>query len=156
MIVRRWGGERGQVAGIEALPFGLLVFIGGVLLLVNIWAVVDAKFAADAAAREASRFVVESAAIGRDPGGLRRDAGRIAAQVMRDHDHDRPVTVLVHTLGSQFERCDRVEVSVRTDVPAIRIPFVGGYGDGFAIEAVHSELVDPTRSGVDGEATCIR
>src|SRR5690606_2186473 len=47
-VTRR--GERGQVAGIEALPFGLLIFVAGTLLVVNIWGVVDTKFAADTAA----------------------------------------------------------------------------------------------------------
>ncbi|MGV3758684.1 MAG: hypothetical protein ACO1PW_03960 [Actinomycetota bacterium] len=48
-------GDRGQVAGIEAIPFGLLIFVLGGLLLANAWAVVDAKLATDAAAREAVR-----------------------------------------------------------------------------------------------------
>ena len=39
-------GERGQAGGMEVLPFGLLVFVAGTLLLVNIWGVVDTKFAA--------------------------------------------------------------------------------------------------------------
>jgi hypothetical protein len=48
------------MAGIEALPFGFLVLVAGSLLLANAWAVVDAKFAASAAAREAVRVYVES------------------------------------------------------------------------------------------------
>ena len=35
--------DRGQVGGIEALPFGLLVFVVGALLVANTWAVVDAS-----------------------------------------------------------------------------------------------------------------
>ena len=42
--MRRWDGlmadDRGQVGGIEALPFGLLVFVVGALLVANAWAVV--------------------------------------------------------------------------------------------------------------------
>ena len=51
----RCRGDAGQVGGIEALPFGLLIFVVGSLLIANAWAVVDAKFATDAAARQAVR-----------------------------------------------------------------------------------------------------
>ena len=30
--------DRGQVGGIEVLPFGLLVFVVGTLLVANVWA----------------------------------------------------------------------------------------------------------------------
>ena len=56
----RLRGDAGQVGGIEALPFGLLIFVAGSLLIANAWAVVDAKFATDAAARQAVRTFVES------------------------------------------------------------------------------------------------
>ena len=36
----RCRGDAGQVGGIEALPFGLLVFVVGTLLIANAWAVV--------------------------------------------------------------------------------------------------------------------
>ena len=35
----RRGGDAGQVGGIEALPFGLLVFVVGATLVANAWAV---------------------------------------------------------------------------------------------------------------------
>ncbi|MGZ4694068.1 MAG: hypothetical protein ACXWA3_10620, partial [Acidimicrobiales bacterium] len=50
--------DRGQLAGIEVLPFGVLVFVVGALLITNAWAVVDAKIAVDAASREAVRTYV--------------------------------------------------------------------------------------------------
>ena len=56
----RLRGDVGQVAGIESIPFGLLVLIVGILLVAHTWAVVDAKFVATAAAREATRAYVES------------------------------------------------------------------------------------------------
>ena len=59
--MRRCRGDRGQVGGVEALPFGVLVFVVGVLLVVNLWAIVDAKVAATSAAREAARAYVEAA-----------------------------------------------------------------------------------------------
>lgn len=149
-------GERGQVAGIEALPFGLLIFVAGTLLLVNIWGVVDAKFATDAAAREAARYVVESARADRPPGEIRAGAQAIAARTLEDHGRRRTPVVRVRPDSSLLQRCDRIQVTVSTSVPAIRLPFFGGFGDAFEIVATHSELVDPTRSGLTGRADCIQ
>ncbi len=152
----RGQGERGQVAGIEVLPFGLLIFIAGALLLANVWGVVDAKFAADAAAREATRYVVESARADVAPSLVRSGATEVARQTLDDHGRPSPATVTIRPDASAFTRCERIEVTVATEVPAIRIPFIGGFGDPFDIVATHSELIDPTRSGVDGRADCIR
>lgn len=148
-------GDRGQVAGIEALPFGLLVFISGALLLVNLWGVVDTKFAADAAAREATRYIVESAGSARRPEEVRATAELIARQTFADHGKLRPIDVELTADRPSLERCARVRVRVSSTVPAIRVPFVGGFGDGFRVLATHSQLVDPTRSGVAGRADCL-
>lgn len=144
--------DRGQVAGIEALPFGLLVFIGGTLLLVNLWAVIDTKFAADAAAREAARYVVETVAADRG-GAATSGAERVARDTMSDHG--RSGDLAVDIAAESLARCARVTVTVSTEVDAVSLPFLGRLGPGFTINATHSELVDPTRSGVGGEATCI-
>lgn len=149
-------GERGQVAGIEVLPFGLLIFIAGALLLTNMWGVVDSKFATDAAAREATRYIVESARADADPSTIRSGATEIARQTLADHGRTGPAQVEVEPDAVALTRCLRVQVTVRTEVPAIRIPFIGGYGEPFDIVATHSELVDPTRSGVAGRADCIQ
>ncbi len=149
-------GERGQVAGIEALPFGLLVFVVGTLLIVNIWGVVDAKFAVDAAAREATRYVVESVRLDRDPVAVRAGAVAVAERTLTDHGRRRRPIVVVRPSTGDFARCDRIVVTVSTFVPAVRLPFIGGFGDAFDVVASHSELVDPTRSGAGGEAACIR
>jgi hypothetical protein len=139
----------------EVLPFGLLVFVAGTLLLVNIWGVVDTKFAADAAAREAARWVVESAGRAMPPDAVRSGAAQVARATMADHGRGQPVQVGVGPSGTAFERCDRVTVEVETSVPALRLPFLGGFGRPFAVRATHSELVDPTRSGVEGMASCV-
>ena len=151
----RGRGERGQMAGIEALPFGLLVFVAGTLLLVNIWGVVDTKFAADAAAREAARYVVESAALDTDVRQIEQAAEDTAARTFADHGKTRPLQVQLVVDGDGLERCTRIRIVARTTVPAIRLPFFGGFGDAFDILATHSELIDPTRSGVAGRADCI-
>ena len=148
-------GDRGQMAGIEALPFGLLVFVAGTLLLVNIWGVVDTKFAADAAAREAARYVVETAALDTDVTALERAAEDAATRTFADHGKTRELKVRLLVDGEGVERCTRIRIVARTTVPAIRLPFFGGFGDSFDVRATHSELVDPTRSGVAGRADCI-
>ena len=153
---RRCRGERGQAGGMEVLPFGLLIFVGGALLIINIWGVVDTKFAADAAAREAARWVVESAGQATSAGELRAGATRIATDTLADHGRRGPVQVDVDPPGAAFVRCERIQVTVALEVPAIRLPFFGGFGDAFDVRATRGELIDPTRSGVDGLATCIQ
>jgi hypothetical protein len=53
---------------------------------------------------------------------------------------------------SGFSRCARATFRVEYHVPALTVPWVGGFGDGFAVTSTHSELVDPYRSGVPGSA----
>src|SRR5262249_31189481 len=52
--------DRGQIGDIEALPFGILIFVVGTLLVLNVWSVIDAKLATDAAATQAARTFVEA------------------------------------------------------------------------------------------------
>lgn len=153
---RRFAGERGQAGGMEVLPFGLLIFVGGALLIVNIWGVIDSKFAADAAARQAVRWVAETAGQQTSGSALRSGATRIATDTLADHGRTGRVTVGVTPADAAFVRCERIEVTVAISVPAIRLPFLGGYGDAFDVQATRGELIDPTRSGVDGLATCIQ
>ena len=154
--MRRRRGERGQAGGMEVLPFGLLIFVAGTLLIANIWGVVDAKFAVDAAARESVRWVVERAGRSTTADGLRAGATEIARATLVDHGRDGPLEVQLGPTGATFVRCQRIEVTVAIEVPAIRIPFLGGFGNDFDVRATHAELIDPTRAGVDGLASCIR
>jgi hypothetical protein len=39
-------------------------------------------------------------------------------------------------------------------VPALPLPWIGGFGDGFDVSSRHSERVDPFRDGIEGEAAC--
>jgi len=149
---RRARGDLGQVAGIEALPFGVLIFVVGALLITNLWAVVDTKGAVDTAAREAVRTYVE--APDESVGRLRADAaareviagygrrpGRLALTV--EHEGDRP-----------FGRCVRVTITTRYPVPALRLPWIGGLGHLFDVHGHHTERVDPFRAGLSGSGVC--
>jgi hypothetical protein len=143
--------EAGQLAGAEALPFGILVFIVGVLLVANAWAVVDAKLAVSAAAREATRAYVESPPEG-DPLAAADAAARQAVEgVGRD-----PGRLQLTALEAAFTRCAEVRFEARYSVPALTIPLIGGLGEGFTAVAAHAEIVDPYRSGVPrGAGTCV-
>jgi hypothetical protein len=147
--VRRGRGDAGQVGGIEALPFGLLIFVVGSLLITNAWAVVDAKFATDAAARQAARTFVEgseeSAAF-----DAAFEAGRAAIE-----GHGRnPERARIEPVGDfALGRCERATFEVTYEVPALSIPLIGGYGTSpFRVRSTHSEVVDPFRSGLGGSA----
>jgi hypothetical protein len=135
--------ESGQVAGIEAIPFGLLTFVVGALLVANAWAVIDAKIAVSAAAREATRAYAE-APVDADPLSLADAAAREAIQgAGRD-----PALLVLTPVEATFARCERVTFSASYRIPAIRVPWLGGFGAGFTATARHSEIVDPYRTGL--------
>ena len=151
--------DRGQVGGIEALPFGLLVFVVGALHGANTWAVVDAKLAVDAAARQAARHFVEAEVDGPAGVGGAEDAAVAAGLAALDAHGRDPARATVglselDAAGGQagFSRCARVTFTATYEVPALTIPWIGGFGDGIAVTSSHSELVDPYRSGVPGSA----
>lgn len=144
-------GDRGQIAGIEALPFGFLFFVAMVLLVANAWAVVDARMAVAAAAREAARALVEA-----PPADGLTVAEARARTVLAAYGRDEPDRVRLPAPvveGGSLTRCARVTVTVEYEVPALVVPFLGGFGDGITASAAHSELVDPYRDG-DQEGTC--
>jgi Flp pilus assembly protein TadG len=146
-----WRDDRGQVAGIEAIPFGLLLFVVGALLIANAWTVIDVKMAVASAAREAARSYVE--APNHDEGREAADAA--AREVLAAHNRNVALaTIDGPSDPSAFTRCNRVSFTVSYPVPAITLPFVGGFGSGFTVTATHSELVDPFRNDVPGEALC--
>jgi hypothetical protein len=146
----RWRrDEAGQVAGIEAVPFGLLVFVVGALLVSNAWAVVDAKTTAAAAAREATRAYVEAPA-GSDALALARAA---AEEAVRGAGRD-PARLTLTPESAEVARCRRVTFVASYPVPAVTVPWVGGYGEGFTATARHSEIVDPYRTGLPLGSSC--
>jgi hypothetical protein len=128
---------------LEAIVFGLLTFVVGVLLAANAWAVVDAKMAMSAAAREATRAYVEAPA-GTDPMARAEAAAREAA---RGHGRD-PDRMELRALESGFARCQVVRFEARYQVPAVGLPFIARGGAGFTAAARHAEVIDPYRDGL--------
>lgn len=146
-----WRDDRGQVAGIEAVPFGILLFVAGALLIANAWTVIDVKMTVTSAAREAARTYVEAP----DHFTGRENADRAARDAIVAHHRSATfATIDGPTDQSAFSRCNRVTFTVSYPVPAITLPFIGGFGTGFIAKATHSEIVDPFRNGVPGEALC--
>jgi len=137
--------ERGFVGGFEVLPFGLLVFVAGTLLITNAWAVYDAKVAASAAAREAVRAYVEADSSA-DAAQLAREAG---LEAIAGHGRDPMRAEIEWAVGPDFRRCALNTVVVHYRVPTLTVPFVGAFGGGVVeTSGRHSEIVDPYRSGL--------
>lgn len=145
-------GDDGQVAGIEGVLFGFLLFVLGTLVIANAWAVIDAKAATSAAAREATRAIVESSATSAEDAIA--DARAIADETLRGYgrslgERGRFVAEVV-----DFRRCGMVTIEVEYDVPFAALPIIGGDARLFTAVGRHSEIVDPYRSGLPGEAAC--
>ena len=137
--------EDGQVGGIEAVAFGLLIFVVGLLIVANAWGVIDAKMTARSAAREAARTYVKAPA-GRDALVLAQQAGHEAlASLGRRGDGDE-----IELVNGSFARCSAVTFRVVVHVPLISLPWIGSHGNGFTTTASHTEIVDPYRSGLPG------
>lgn len=142
-------GEAGQVAGIEAVPFGLLVLAVGGLVVAHTWAVVDAKLVATTAAREASRTYVEAPT----PGAAETEAQAAARRVV---DGAGRAALLLSVSGrGRFGRCRSVEHAVRLGVPGVGLPWRPDR-PAVVVDARHREVVDPYRDGLGGSAQCPR
>ncbi len=153
------GDDRGQVGGIEVLPFGLLVFVVGSLLVANAWAVIDSKLAVDAAAREAARHFVEAdVPTARDFGEAEAAARRAGYEALAAHGREGARSTVeltdLESPGGQagFTRCARATFTASYDVPVLNLPWIGGFGPGLDVASRHSELIDPYRDGVPGSA----
>ena len=139
-------GERGALAGGEALPLGFLLLVVAILVITNGWAVLDARLAASAASREATRTAVEAPA---DP----RHAGVVAGQAaLTSFGYGRGDSEVIIDAPDGFGRCAPVIASVTQVIPAVRVPWIGGIGE-VTVTAHHREVVDPFRNGVP-EGSC--
>jgi len=141
--------EAGFVGGFEGLLFGLLIFVVGTLMVAAAWAVVDTKFAVDAAARQAVRTYVE-APDAAEAGPRSREA---AAATLAGYGRSVPAAEIRLVAGT-FARCARVTIEVSEPSPLVVLPWIGAVGSGERVAAEHSELVDPFRAGLGGTSPC--
>ena len=142
--------ESGQLGGLEGLAFGVLVFVMGTLVVVNAWAVIDSKLAAASAAREAARAFVEA----RSVDDAEDDAQRAAGAAIQGYGRDPERMDISHD-DVAFGRCQRVTFTVEYKVSLGAIPLLQRPAMSFVAAARHSEIVDPFRDGLPGEARCV-
>lgn len=143
-------GELGVVAGAEALAFGVLIFVLGTLLIVNTWAVVDARFATAAAAREAVRAAVETP-VGQDP---LEQARRAAGVALDGHGIDPATAQVVPIDDLRLARCEELAIRVTLEVDALVLPGIERRIAAFTVTGEHREVVDPFRSGLEVAGAC--
>ena len=143
-----WRQQDGFTAGLDALAFGVLVFVFGTLLVVNAWAVVDARFATSAAAREAVRAVVQAERTDLTAAQLEARARTAAGQAFLAHGYTAPPTLADTSLS--LTRCATVAVTVALEVRPTIVPGLVQAGP-YTVRATHAEVVDPFRSGLEGD-----
>lgn len=141
----RWRDEHGWAAGLEAVAFGVLVFVIGTLVVVNGWAVVDAKFATNAAAREAVRAIVEAPA-GTGNTQLQANALNAARQATAAHGHHE-VTIITDPTVIVQTRCAPVRATASIKVRSTVLPGIAG-PRLYDVTSTHEEVIDPFRSGL--------
>jgi hypothetical protein len=144
--------EAGFVAGAEALILGVLVFVFGTLVILNGWAVLDAKFATNAAAREAVRAVTDAEA-GVSADSLQARAAGAATEAVAAHGYSAEVVTIEHLSTLPPGRCEAVRVRANITVRSTILPGIAGPAT-FAVGSEHEEVLDPFRSGFAGEADC--
>jgi hypothetical protein len=148
--------EAGQ-AGAEVLAMGFILIIGLIFLGMNAWAVVDAKIRIAGAARYATRQIVESEPIDIEGamGVSTITSENVGIEAVREALKDHPKLLdhieLTVDIPKGALRCSRVYVKVKAHVPSFGFAKIGAFTDGFTVSVNQSELVDPYRSGLDGE-----
>lgn len=134
------------------IPFGILTFVIAMLVIANVWGVIDSELSTSSAAREAVRAYVE--APDEDSARLRAESAAVAAFQGQGRAAGTTSISIAYEGSQGWSRCSRVTVTVRHPIHAIRVPIIGGFGHGFEAVASQSEVIDPFRSGLPGDARC--
>jgi hypothetical protein len=135
------------VAGGEVLPLAILVVVIGTMIAANAWGIVDGRFAAESAAREASRAYVEAPSSDEASPDAHQAGRSTIAAIGRDPE--RLELTIRHPDGRPYGRCVPVTVTARYRVPLVPLPGPGGFGESVTVAVTHHERIDPWRSGVD-------
>jgi hypothetical protein len=145
---RRRRGERGAVAGLEGVVFGILVLVTGTLLVVHAWSVLQTRRTLDGAAREYLRAYTQAD----DPTAAAAAGQRALVDVLvGERGSADDVAVEATPNPATFGPCAVAEVALATVVPAVRLPFVGEVG-ATTVAVRHTELVDAHREIASGAA----
>jgi hypothetical protein len=134
-------GEAG-LGSIEVLPIGLLVMTVMTFIVMGGWNVVDAKMAAISAARSAARTTVETAS---RAAGTRSGVEAWEASGRRDE-----ITI---DIDGEVSRCGRIVATAAASVAPIPVGMLRSWKT-IVVRSRHSEVVDPYRGTLDGEALC--
>lgn len=132
--------ERGAVAGLEGLLFAVLILVGGMVLIVNAWSVIDSRTALDAAAREFVRTYTDQS----DPTSARSQGDRAARSVLAARGSQLANLEIAVDEPNGFGPCSLVSVHISAVVPALKAPFIDMF-TSMKITATASELVDAHR-----------
>lgn len=137
----RAGAPAAGAAVVEFALLGTMIFGALTQLVVIVGMVHRATLATTAAAREAGRAV----AVADGELDLARRLDAVLASAARNHGL-APGSLMVAVDGDR-RRGALVRVRVRTEVPVLRVPFVGGLpGPVLPVEATYTLRVDRYRS----------
>ena len=139
-------GEHGQ-AGAEVILGGIVLLVGLILVLSNIWLVLDAKMAVTSAARSGGQTFVEQQTFDQANQALQ-------ATVQASLGSRFPQRWKATSSLASFERCTPVDVAVTVDIALVAVPFLGSIGGTKTVRSTHHTRIDPYRSRVPGEANC--
>lgn len=132
--------DRGAVAGLDGMFFGLLVFGIGVLAVVNLWHAVDARRVADATAREYLRAWTEAPSADKAVA----DANSAARSRVAAAGWPAGSVEIVGANPSVFGPCAPAEVQITVRLRPIQAPLISSLGPE-AMTVTRAELVDPYR-----------
>ena len=135
-----------MVAGLDGLLFGSLILLGGTVLIVNAWSVIETRQALDGAAREYLRAYTEAP----DPRSAVSDADAAARASLAGGNRRLDVRIRPPDTAT-FGPCALASVELSADVAAARIPFVGEFGST-QVSVAHTEMIDAHREVTSGAA----
>lgn len=144
---RRHDAERGQMAGIEAVPFGLLTVVLATLLATTLWSTISHRDVVDAAARNYLRSYTAS-----PDAATAATRGARAAHHTADARGVDPAMLTIFAPRSPFGPCRQVEVTISMELAALKLPFVGRFGTS-TVTSTQRELIQPFGGATAAEPT---
>ena len=140
--------ERGAV---EVLAPAVLVGLAGTLLLVQAWAVLDARLAVQGAAHAAGRAYVAEAR----PASAATRAHEAASLAYAGAGQDpRALRLEIVAPPGAVQRCAVVRFIAVASVPSLRLPFLGRFGPPVTVRGRDAQLVEPFRARRPGSVRC--
>lgn len=136
-------GERGAVAGLEGVVFGVLILVAGTIVVVNAWSVLQTRRALDGAAREYLRAYTESESPDAAITAGRRSLDAVLSGERRGGLHASQLR-LEEPDPSRFGPCADASVVLSVEVPAARVPFIGEVAST-TVRVAHTEMIDAHR-----------